>query len=318
MNKYEWNIACYMSKLQYKVLNRCLSTTDFRRIREARYRKYLKSEFITQEEANQLIRDKIISGQPLAVCRNGMGETVFATQLLEAEIVKTDKRIKHEMEIDFDKNPSLIERYKEIIKKSYQEADIVCAWYSIPMEEVLLREWTLNAKITDSKVVGVLNNEVWHSALADKNVLIISPFDTTIEEQYKKRTLLHKNPDYLPAFNLMTLQSIWWYSGGRDVRFQSWFEVYDYLYEESMKRDFDIALVSCSSFSTPLVSRFKRAGKQAIQIGGDLQVMFGIKGKRWDNRSDLDLYNEHWVRLEEKSAYGNVDVLDNTKGGAYW
>ena len=35
---------------------------------------------------------------------------------------------------------------------------------------------------------------------------------------------------------------------------------------------------------------FKRAGKQAIQYGGALQVLFGIKGARWDNYPPYSKY----------------------------
>lgn len=85
-----------------------------------------------------------------------------------------------------------------------------------------------------------------------------------------------------------------------------------------MKIDFDIALLSCSTFGFDLACMFKRAGKQAIQYGGALQVLFGIKGARWDNYPPYSkYYNEYWVRAPKTEAPSRrfANKLDN---GCYW
>ena len=46
-----------------------------------------------------------------------------------------------------------------------------------------------------------------------------------------------------------------------------------------------------------------------------LQLLFGIKGKRWDDANGKLLYNEHWVRpLSSDRPPGAGEV----EGGAYW
>jgi hypothetical protein len=51
-------------------------------------------------------------------------------------------------------------------------------------------------------------------------------------------------------------------------------------------------------------------------MGGILQLLFGIKGKRWDNRPDVcKIYNEHWIRPDEKER---VDGYLNVEEGCYW
>ena len=58
--------------------------------------------------------------------------------------------------------------------------------------------------------------------------------------------------------------------------------------------------------------------RQAMHIGGTLQVLFGIKGARWEGEPynyDKKLYNEFWVRPGEKLKPQNyMDV----EGGCYW
>lgn len=71
--------------------------------------------------------------------------------------------------------------------------------------------------------------------------------------------------------------------------------------------------------SLPLWKRYQlytqRMGKKAVHLGGATQILFGIKGKRWDeNPAVSKFYNEYWVRpLPEESVRKN-----NVEGGCYW
>jgi hypothetical protein len=61
-------------------------------------------------------------------------------------------------------------------------------------------------------------------------------------------------------------------------------------------------------------------GKKGFHIGGVLQMMFGIIGKRWESSTQsngkyLRLFNDHWIRPmnEEKPKYSNLVENDT-----YW
>lgn len=49
--------------------------------------------------------------------------------------------------------------------------------------------------------------------------------------------------------------------------------------------DYDIVLLGCGAYGFPLAAYAKRRGKQAIHMGGSLQLLFGIKGKRWEDQN---------------------------------
>ena len=73
---------------------------------------------------------------------------------------------------------------------------------------------------------------------------------------------------------------------------------------ESMKNDiykldYDIALLGCGAYGMPLGHFIKSVMKKtSIYIGGGLQILFGIKGSRWDNHETISkLYNELDVYL---------------------
>ena len=57
-------------------------------------------------------------------------------------------------------------------------------------------------------------------------------------------------------------------------------------------------------------------GKKAIHMGGSLQLLFGIKGKRWEDMVGYaGMMNEHWVKpLPEETPPNRTKVED----GPYW
>ncbi len=141
----------------------------------------------------------------------------------------------------------------------------------------------------------------WSKSLEGKKVLVIHPFADTIASQYKKREKLFDNKEVLPEFELQTIKAVQTIAGTKDDRFKDWFEALEYMYNEATKKDFDIALIGCGAYGFPLAAKLKKAGKQTVHMGGSLQILFGIKGKRWDNHEIIGkLYNDAWVRPGEK------------------
>ena len=316
MNRCGWLFRYVISCFQCKILIKIMSPERFLNMRRRYFKRYVGNDE-KLDEMNEQLKEWITSGKSFAVTRNGMAETVMFASLVKDRMTGKESALKQTMSVSFDKDKQKLAEYFDIIKEVYRESDIICAWYTLCMEEYAMFQYGRNALVTEVELVHAFNAPgSWVQVLKGKKVLVVSPFSETIESQYPKREFLHKDKDVLPEFTLSTVKSVWWYSQGRDSRFQTWFEALDYLYEACMKQEFDIALLSCSTFGAPLAVRLKQAGKQAVQMGGGLQLLFGIKGKRWDNAPGL--YNEYWVRLPEETKVGNVDVLDRTQGGVYW
>ena len=120
----------------------------------------------------------------------------------------------------------------------------------------------------------------WTRILKGKRVLVIYPFEQTIRQQYAKRELLYDNPDILPEFELITLKSVQTIAGNQS-EFADWFEALEYMERQIDKIDFDIALIGCGAYGLPLAAYIKRKGKKAVHLGGGVQLLFGILGKRW-------------------------------------
>ena len=88
------------------------------------------------------------------------------------------------------------------------------------------------------------------------------------------------------------------------------------MYEEAMKQEFDVAIIGCGAYGFVLAAMLKRAGKQAIHMGGATQLLFGIKGKRWDEMPQVSKwYNDAWVRPDENEQPKQKNLVEE---GCYW
>lgn len=101
-------------------------------------------------------------------------------------------------------------------------------------------------------------------------------------------------------------------------KFASSQELLAWITGQISSRDFDIALIGASGLGMPIASYVKNLGKVGLSLGGHLQVLFGVQGKRW--RDDLEwqskYHNDAWIDMPEEFApQGQNWVADD---GAYW
>ena len=160
----------------------------------------------------------------------------------------------------------------------------------------------------------------WTKALKGKRVLVIYPFAELIAQQYsQKRDLLFPGTEILPEFELKVLPAVQTIAGERDERFADWFEALQWMHDEALRIDFDVAIVGCGAYGLPLAAMLKESGKQAIHLGGAVQIIFGIKGKRWEEEEIFqyvrDWFNDAWVNPSEKDTPRRAKEVE---GGLYW
>ena len=81
---------------------------------------------------------------------------------------------------------------------------------------------------------------------------------------------------------------------------------------EVASKDFDVALIGAGAWSLPLGRRIKEMGKSAIHMGGEMQLLFGIKGKRWEYAM---IYNSAWVNSDPDETPKDANRVED---GCYW
>lgn len=161
-----------------------------------------------------------------------------------------------------------------------------------------------------------MHDKPWSRILKNKKVLVVHPFAETISSQYKKREHLFSNPLILPEFELKTIKAVQSIANNK-TQFANWFEALHHMQDQINQTDFDIAIIGCGAYGMPLAAHCKRIGKKAIHLGGQTQLLFGIKGKRWETGHDFikGMFNEHWVYPDEQDKPRDFKVVE---GGAYW
>jgi hypothetical protein len=210
----------------------------------------------------------------------------------------------------------ILERFGRRVVVDCQQIDILAGW--LAGEKRLQKMCFPNGKaIPLIDLEPYWSSQPWSAALAGKTVLLIHPFSDTIVAQYAKREKLFNDPNVLPEFNLKvyrTLQSL----AGNWPPFATWFEALDHMCNEISKIDFDIALVGAGAYGMSIAAFIKRdMKKKAVHMGGATQLLFGIKGHRWDKLPQYvnDLYNDSWCRPDEQERPKEFRTVET---GSYW
>lgn len=217
-----------------------------------------------------------------------------------------------------------VSKFAELMLEDCKYLDILGSWVD---DEYYVQDYVPHVKrISLLFLEPYWSKKPWTRILKGKKVVVVHPFAELIEQQYaNNRDKLFRNPDVLPEFHMRTVKAVQ-SLGGETHGFKTWFEALDWMKGEIDKEDYDICLLGCGAYGFPLAAHVKRNGKQAVHIGGALQLLFGIIGKRWENpqygmrefkreNSYKVLFNEYWCRPEAGLLSINHK---NVEGSCYW
>lgn len=289
---------------------------------------YAHKKVMSKKKTNEYIANLINSGKPFFVARFGNTELSIVTSVLRNRIIgrtpENDARLEEwfyrsiEGAGFFPSDISLADKFTDVMLEACGQVDLLGMWH-LQMEDFVIEEYMKSTQLTYLlRLEPWLAENPWSRALEGKKVLIIHPFKDTIEAQYLKRDLLFPNRDVLPEFELKVLKAVQTSAGAEDSRFQDWFQALEYMYEEAMKIDFDIAIIGCGAYGMPLGAKLKKAGKQAIHLGGATQLLFGIKGRRWEENYPSKIatcFNDAWVYPADSERPTNAANVENA---CYW
>jgi hypothetical protein len=153
----------------------------------------------------------------------------------------------------------------------------------------------------------------WSNFLEGKKVLIISPFVDTFIEQIPKAKNIFIGAKF-PDFVLLPITAPSTQGGLNDGK--TWTMHLNAMKKQMDHIDFDIALISAGAYANPLANHAKILGKIGINCGGELQLFFGVFGKRWEKPGRQHQYlNEFWVRPR---LTDRPQIWKEIEGGAYW
>lgn len=226
----------------------------------------------------------------------------------------------------FPPSPDNLIKFTEMMLRDSAQMDVL-AIFKDTLKSVLIEKYFPN----DLKIVHLIaldpfvNKSPWSRALRGKKVLVIHPFAELIESQYQRRNKLFIDSEVLPDFKLRTIKAVQ-SLGGVSQGYNNWFEALDCMKSEMDKEPYDVALIGCGAYGFPLAAHAKRTSHKAVHIGGGLQLLFGIKGRRWEDDSIGVEYglppgfykeimnNSYWVR---PTIYKNEQAKE-VENACYW
>lgn len=274
------------------------------------------SVVLSAEEGNSLLKQKLQENSPFMVTRFGANEIGYAYRSIHG--LRIPFKLRHSIAntgfFPAD-NKKLLEKFSETYLEACKNADIFGVWDSSEYEGDAISEFCPNATLMPLiSLEPYYFENPWSAALKGKKILVVHPFAKTIEKQYSNRSKLFENKDVLPDFDLILFKAENTISGHE--KFKNWFEVLDHSCKEISKIEFDIAIIGAGAYGLPIAAFVKKAGKQAIHMAGATQILFGIKGRRWDEHPTISkLYNEYWVRPDATETPKHHKTVEN---GCYW
>ena len=296
------------------------------------------------DKASELIYNLLSSGKPCMIARYGAFELATVINYLGVKNAQHsclkyitghefqwwwNKRLMGFMQSNAGFFPSTEEnliRFGDMMVVDSKQLDILGVWQS--EEEFIKKEFKLGyLGIFLRNLEPFWSKQPWTRYLEGKKFVVVHPFAETIMLQYENnRDKLFKNPNVLPLFkSLRVVKAV--QSLGGEFNFETWFDALDYMKKEVEREDFDICLIGCGAYGFPLAAHVKRIGKQAIHLGGALQLLFGIKGNRWEDPnygvkewgipygSYSNLINDFWVKPLLKDTPKNAKQVE---GACYW
>lgn len=279
--------------------------------------KFKKQKGITLEYSDLLLSSWIESGKPFAAIRFGAVE-LSCVNNYEKILLGFKKGYKKSVRYSikngagvFPVNKEGLSDYSKIALQSFKGSTIL-GITGLHMEDYFYTKYCSHLEIAQYEAFEPLRGN-WIKFLEGKKVLVISPFDEDINKQYKIKDKLFYDKR-IPNFKLITLKAVQTMAKENDERFISFSDALEFMKEQIKNIDFDIALVGAGAYGSPLCEFICSIGKQAIQTGGATQTMFGIIGKRWENRKHVSKYiNEYWIRPSAKPA-----GFEQVENGCYW
>lgn len=294
-----------------KVIKDTMKTVRFR----IDYRGYSVMDSST---GNDHIKDIILRNRPSMIARCGATEMRCVGEYLsKGTFSDRIKREISELSGVFPATESVLEQFCRFYMDCVGQSDILALWGVGAESKVVKAKCSEDTKFVQLTALEPYYFEKpWSVVLRGKKVLVLHPFEESIRKQYKNRMKLFSNPEVLPEFASLTciraVQSI----AGQKTQFETWFDALDYMKNQIKQVDFDVAIIGAGAYGLPLAAYVKQLGKIAIQMSGSTQILFGIKGKRWENIPEVSkLFNEYWIRPAENETPKKSEKVE---GGSYW
>jgi len=285
--------------------------------------RYRPGEVANEVDGNHLLSDRLEKSIPTAIGKIGAAEMGGVRHYLSRRDTKghcaswgKHARLLHVNAGVYPNDPAMFSRFCQEYIDAISSLDIISVWYNRG-EASVIRKFAPNAKLISlTSLEPYYHDNPWSKSLTGKRVLVMSPFTKSISTQYSRRAeVWASHPSVMPDFELQTIRTP--LSAGLTApEFSDWFVALDAMRGQISQSRADAVIVGAGAWSLPLVAHAKREGKWALHLGGPTQILFGVKGARWESNARIaPFYNNAWQRPKvDETPQANRKV----ENGCYW
>lgn len=278
---------------------------------------YAGKGLLSEAQGNEYIKRFLNGDAPFLLGRFGAVEMHCVSRWMSGQDCTEEERNQAFYAAGiFPNDQSTIDHFCEVYSESIKCVDILGVW-EVTGEKKAINRFCSQAKLIPSRSIEPYYfDKPWSAALERKKVLIVHPFIESIAGQLQRREQIWPGKDVLPRFQSVSYVKAVQSNAGAKTGFADWFEALESMKCEISQAEFDIAIIGAGAYGLPLAEYVKSLGKQAVQMSGATQILFGIKGKRWDEHPVISkFYNDAWVRPLQNETPPEIKKVE---GGSYW
>lgn len=279
--------------------------------------KYRGVTVLPAQAGNDLVRAALEEGKPFLFGRCGATEMRTVADRLAHGDHFTDRTRQDIRNLSgvFPTDDATLARFCDLYVDCAQGADLLALW-DVGAEREVIRGCRKTRFTQLRALEPYYHQNPWSAALAGKKVLVVHPFKKTILDQYARREAIFPGTDLLPAFGSLTVVQAVQGLAGQQTGYASWFDALAAMEAEMDDADYEVAIIGAGAYGLPLAAHARDTGHMAIQMSGATQLLFGIRGKRWDDHPVISkLYNDAWVRPAQSEGITHRETVE---GGSYW
>lgn len=266
----------------------------------------------------------------LLIGRHGTIELTMILQLLKNNYVDLDRAAILERNAGvFPKLEKPLTRWLTEYTEASMAADVMAAGWYKPLAKA---EWNLLKEKNPSCLKIPLRSlepyyckpvDHWTRVLEGRRVTVVSSFTGSMEMQmdYRDQIWPGRADSLLPIANWSFVRSYYApvLANGNAAwppPIASWIDALVYLEQKVLNTKPEIVLIGCGGLGMILGHRLKQRGIIAIVMGGAIQILFGIKGKRWENHPIISSFiTSDWIKPNQTEVPNGASSVE---GGCYW
>ena len=209
----------------------------------------------------------------------------------------------------WDNSDEGVIKFGLLYHESIKSVDILASWR---IEEVLFTSKARSIKL--NSLDPFFSAKPWTLSLKQKRILVVHPFISSFNTQLKKGlNNIHARPYFDENLEII------FYRPCQGIGYrgkESWFDMLDKMNKDIANMQFDVALIAAGAFGLPIAAEIKKSGRVAIHMGGSLQILFGVKGRRWEGD---ERFNNIITRKFIKPIFSETpEGASNVENSCYW